>query len=270
MLKVPAPSPPVPHVSRASGRGRGSGTARARIVRAKPTISAGRSPFCRSAISRPAICAAGTSPSMMRGHRRGRLGLGRGPPCRCSFSSSAGEHHSSRKLRRSRRPSSVRIDSGWNCTPCIGHSRWRSAITVRSSSSVRAAISSTAGQPSSDDDQRVVARGRERRGQAGEDALAVVLDRRASCRASAAARARRCRRTPRPSPDGRDRRRGSARDAPKRWIAAIETPASSGRPGPGRDHDPRRRQRRDLVERDLRRCGAPTPRRRARPGTARG
>ena len=35
----------------------------------------------------------------------------------------AGEHSSSRKLRRILRPSPVRTDSGWNCTPCTGHER---------------------------------------------------------------------------------------------------------------------------------------------------
>ena len=41
---------------------------------------------------------------------------------------------------------SVRIDSGWNCTPSIGNSRWRSPITRPSSDS--AVISSTSGTES--------------------------------------------------------------------------------------------------------------------------
>ena len=45
--------------------------------------------------------------------------------------------------QRSWRPASVRIDSGWNCTPSTASSRWRRAITTPSS--VSAVISSTAG-----------------------------------------------------------------------------------------------------------------------------
>ena len=51
-----------------------------------------------------------------------------------------------RKLRRRSCPPSVRIDSGWNCTPSIGNSRWRRPITRPSSDS--AVISSTSGTES--------------------------------------------------------------------------------------------------------------------------
>src|SRR5205823_6321270 len=39
----------------------------------------------------------------------------------------------STKFRPSAGPSGVSTDSGWNCTPTIGSSRWRTAITSPSS-----------------------------------------------------------------------------------------------------------------------------------------
>ncbi len=42
--------------------------------------------------------------------------------------------HQSRKLLNSCLPSSVSTDSGWNCTPSAGSSRWRSAISTPSPS----------------------------------------------------------------------------------------------------------------------------------------
>ena len=67
-----------------------------------------------------------------------------------------GRAHLPRESQRSRRPrgscaggrgrASVRIDSGWNCTPSIGNSRWRRPITKPSSDS--AVISSTSGTES--------------------------------------------------------------------------------------------------------------------------
>src|SRR5215203_3885003 len=43
-------------------------------------------------------------------------------------------NHASRKLRSRSRPCGVSTDSGWNCTPSIGSSRWRTAITSPSPS----------------------------------------------------------------------------------------------------------------------------------------
>ena len=80
----------------------------------------------------------------------------------------------SRKLRRRSWPESVRIDSGWNCTPSIGRSRWRRPITRPSS--VSAVTSRHVGHRVALDDQRVVAGRGERGGQAGEHAAAVVAD----------------------------------------------------------------------------------------------
>jgi hypothetical protein len=56
-LNVPARSPPVPHVSNASGYERDSFTECARMVRARPTISSGRSPFIDRPTSNAASCA---------------------------------------------------------------------------------------------------------------------------------------------------------------------------------------------------------------------
>ena len=61
-----------------------------------------------------------------------------------------------------RRP--VRIDSGWNCTPSTSCSRWRSPMMVPSS--VSAVTSRTSGSAVAVDDQRVVAGGLDRVGQA--------------------------------------------------------------------------------------------------------
>ena len=73
-------------------------------------------------------------------------------------------------------PCSVRIDSGWNCTPSTSSSRWRRPMTTPSS--VRAVTSSTSGTESALDDEGVVAGGLERAGQAGEHAGTLVADRR--------------------------------------------------------------------------------------------
>ena len=63
-LKVGRP-PPVPAVSTSSSRAVVTGAASARIVRARPAISSTVSPFVRSPISRPAICASEASPAMI-------------------------------------------------------------------------------------------------------------------------------------------------------------------------------------------------------------
>ncbi len=63
MLKVPAPSPPVPQVSTAPFDV--SGTARARMVRAKPVTSSSVSPRAAIAASSAPICAGVASPSMI-------------------------------------------------------------------------------------------------------------------------------------------------------------------------------------------------------------
>ncbi|MFN7916955.1 MAG: hypothetical protein U0Q55_16550 [Vicinamibacterales bacterium] len=64
MLNVPDRSPPVPQVSNTGSNRRDSDTAWARIVRARPTISCGRSPFMASPTRKPAIWASPARPSM--------------------------------------------------------------------------------------------------------------------------------------------------------------------------------------------------------------
>ena len=64
-LKVWARSPPVPQVSNTSRYSCDSFVDRARMVRARPTTSEGRSPFIASAIRNPAICAGWARPSMI-------------------------------------------------------------------------------------------------------------------------------------------------------------------------------------------------------------
>ena len=126
-------------------------------------------------------------------------------------------------------------------------SRWRTAIT---SPSAAVADTSSAVRDRRRG-ERVVAAGREVLRQAGEDAAAVVVRRRSPCRARARAPRRPRRRTPstiawwpRQTPST------GTRPANARTIAS-ETPASSGRPGPGRDDEVRRREPLRLVDRDL-------------------
>src|SRR5919205_3443609 len=57
--------PPVPAVSTRSSRAQGTGVASARIVPARPASSSTVSPFVRSAIRKPAICASVASPRMI-------------------------------------------------------------------------------------------------------------------------------------------------------------------------------------------------------------
>ena len=80
-----------------------------------------------------------------------------------------------RKFRRSCLPSSVRIDSGWNCTPSTQGRAVAHAHDLALDRST-AARSSSAGKRRGIDHQRVVARGVERVGQPGEDAAPVVVD----------------------------------------------------------------------------------------------
>jgi hypothetical protein len=65
MLIVFAPSPPVPAVSTRSARCGRTGKACSRIASAQPAISSAVSPFVRSAIRKPAICAGVASPLMI-------------------------------------------------------------------------------------------------------------------------------------------------------------------------------------------------------------
>ena len=63
-LKLPLPSPPVPHVS-TTGKSVGTLRTFSRIVRAMPATSSAVSPFMRSAVTKAPNCAAVARSSMM-------------------------------------------------------------------------------------------------------------------------------------------------------------------------------------------------------------
>ena len=147
-------------------------------------------------------------------------------------------------------PCSVRIDSGWNCTPSTGKrpvTHPHDFAVVGPGGDLEAV-----GQRGALDRERVVTRRRERRGQLPLNtpspvcAMASVLP----CM-SALRRAPPCRRRRGRSPGGRGTRRGSACVAPKRSITASEMPASVGVHGPGDMQMRSRRQARDLVQRNF-------------------
>ena len=80
MLKVFAPSPPVPQVSTARGSGQGSWRARARAARAAATISETVSPLVRSATSRAAHRMSEPPPSMISPKAASSIGAGTSRP----------------------------------------------------------------------------------------------------------------------------------------------------------------------------------------------
>ena len=115
-LNVCARSPPVPHVSKTSEYSRDSLVARARMVRARPD-DLGRA----LALHRQRDQESGNLRRLRPAfhdlvHGRRRL-LDREVLTALQLLDQRGEHHISRKLRRSFRPSAVSTDSGWNCTP---------------------------------------------------------------------------------------------------------------------------------------------------------
>ena len=137
----------------------------------------------------------------------------------------------SRKLASSRRPHSVQIDSGWNCTPQSGRVRCASAHQHAVAGPRRALelLRQRLG-----DAERVVAHHLEVLRDAGEQRRVVVVDgaepavhHLGRVHDLAAGEVRR-------RPDGRGRRRAAARRRSR--IASAQTPKSlawSGRPGPG-------------------------------------
>ena len=251
-LNVPAPSPPVPQVSTTPGGAPGSATACARIARAAPTISSTVSPFMRSATRSAPICAGVASPSMIARIDRRHLVLGevarRSASARRSALARRHAPHAGPappaaagrgSCASSCLPSSVRIDSGWNCTPSTGRVAVAHAHDLALVGPRRDAPEHV-GQRRRLDDQRVVARRLERVREAGEDARPswrigdVLPCMMRGARTIVAAEA------PRRSPGGRGRRRGSGSRPAKRWMSATEMPASLGVHGPGRDDDRRR------------------------------
>src|SRR6267142_156574 len=126
ILMVPDRSPPVPHVSNTSSYRFETLTACARIVRARPTISAGRSPFIARPISRPAMCAGAAWPSITSAIAAAASSVVRSS-CRVSFSISVANMeingplsaivNTSRSTQRPRRPQR-RNDPGFLCVIC--------------------------------------------------------------------------------------------------------------------------------------------------------
>ena len=150
-------------------------------------------------------------------------------------------------LPEARAPSGVSTDSGWNWTPSIGSSRWRTPITSpsrRARGDLELVRDLDARRASGS------ARPRGRCGSPGEDALAVVLDVRRLAVQERLRRRRPRRRRPRRSPGGRGRRRASAPSARAGGSARPRCPRPSGRPGPGEITQVRRLERLGLVDRD--------------------
>ena len=164
-------------------------------------------------------------------------------------------------------PSPVRMLSGWNCTPSIGSSRWRTPITtlVGGGGDLEAV-----GHRRRVDDQAVVAGAGQRRRQAGEHADLAVLDRRRL--------AVHQRRGPHdPCPERVPDRLVAEAHAEHRHAALGEgedrradDPGVLRAAGPGREQHRVRSAGRAPRPRSTRRCGARPARRRARRGTARG
>ena len=168
----------------------------------------------------PSMISRRTARGLVGGEVRARRRAGRSPRVRTGLASAR-----SRKLRSSACPASVRIDSGWNCTPSAGSSRWRIAHhhVARRGRCLEARRAGRGRRPASGS-------GRPRAGSRGPRRSSCRRARpRRSCRAPAR-RAPRGRRTPRPAPGARGRRRAPACPPRRtRRIASIETPASAGR-----------------------------------------
>ena len=235
MLKVPAPSPPVPAVSSTLPPSRSSARARARIARAPPVSSAADSPL---SLQRD---------QEARDQRLGRLAvedlahhaLGR---WRRRASGRRAPRQTRRAIRSRARPAlensraavcrracrSIRDGTG-----CPRPGACDAASPITSPSAVRALTSRHDGNGVGVDEQRMIAHRVERVRQAGEDVPAVVHDRRGLAVHQAAARALPCRRRPRRYIDGPGKRRGSAARPPSRAAAGRDTPASLGVHGPG-------------------------------------
>ena len=259
--------PPVPAVS--TGR-RGAGRAPAWRTRAscgaRPTISVDRLPLRAQRDQH----ARGLDLGGVAGHDLGqhRRGLLRGEVLarrqRVDRLREDGVRQGS--SRSSCLPSGVSTDSGWNWTPCAGSSRWRIAI----STPPPCAVASSSSGRSASHDERVVAADRQRIGQPGEEAVAVVRRSRSSCRAPGTWRTtvppNACasdwwpRQTPSVgTPASGKRRITSTRDA--RLVRAC-TGRARRRRGRSRARAARRPSRR--------RCARPRAPPPARPGTGRG
>ena len=200
-------------------------------------------------------------------HRGGLLGgevAGPRPPRR---SPRSGRRHLAQGSSRSScLPRSVSTDSGWNCTPSAGSSRWRMPITTPPPCAVDLeAVRAASGV----DDERVVAPDGQRARQAREDRPAVVLDRRRLAVHRLVA-------DDAPA-EGLGERLVAEADAERRHAglgeAAHDLERDPGLVGRARARARRRRGRaalEQLVDASRGRCARPRARRRARPGTGRG
>ena len=259
MLKVPDRSPPVPQVSNTGPRLRRDRAPRWRAssARSRPARSAAR-PFMPRPTSSPGDLRRRRLAAHDRGHRRGRF-RGREVFLAPKLLDQGWEHdHISRKLRRMRRPSLVSTDSGMKLHAVNRHRAMPQAhhqpvfLGARRHLEIR-------GQRLLADDQRVIAAGLKRCGQAGEHALAVVLDRRGLA-------VNRQRRANHLAAEGEADRLVAEAHAEQRHPRAelldhVERHAGLfGPSGPGRDHDARRApSAAQLFDRSPRRCGAPRP-----------
>ena len=123
MLKVCAPSPPVPQVSTTvRPAGRGTRVAFSLMTVAAAAISSTLSPLSRRAVSRAPIWACVASPDMMSRMAASISARARSLPSTAlaiAALRSAAEAclRRSRKFSSSLRPTGVAMDSGWNCTP---------------------------------------------------------------------------------------------------------------------------------------------------------
>ena len=144
-LMVPRPSPPVPQVSTTTPAGTRSLCARARIARrGAHHLVDGLALHAQGDEQRADLRRRGLAVHDAP-DRRGHL-VGASRSCRAQARAMAAARSisvSSRKLRNRRLPSTVRIDSGWNCTPHTGSVVCASAMI--SPSAVRAVTVSDGG-----------------------------------------------------------------------------------------------------------------------------
>ena len=204
---------------------------------ARPASSSTVSPFVRSAIRKAAICASRRVAGhdlAQHGRRPRSCGEVAGPTRARRCASGRGRSVTARKFASSCLPSSVSTDSGWNCTPSAGSSRWRMPMSTPPPLAV---TSKHVGQRRGVDDQRVVApdgqrRAAARRRSCGRRARSsVVLPCTGSWRTTVPPKACASAWWPRHTPSVGTPASG------KRAHASSEMPASSGVHGPGRDDD---------------------------------
>ena len=200
-----------------------------RIASANPAISSAVSPFVRSATRKPAIWAGVSSPSMIEPISSRASARERWWPSSSSWIAGPTITPAPGSSSPSSGPSGVSTLSGWNWTPSIGN------VVVPNTHHL--AVCRVRGDRELGRDARVLpASGtdrprprpggpRRRRGRRGESCW--------PCRAATAWHGRRCRRRPRRSAWWPRQTPSVGIVGPSALISSIETPAVSGRPGPG-------------------------------------